>query len=94
MIFMVLVGGLGTFEGPILGAIVLFLIQDWFGDEGVWYLVGLGASAIVFALLLPRGVWGTIVDRFGLELIPVGYRVRGLAALRKPEPAPAAKEPT
>src|SRR3984893_6306735 len=27
MIFMVLVGGLGTFEGPILGAILLFAIQ-------------------------------------------------------------------
>ena len=27
MIFMVLVGGLGTFEGPILGAVVLFVIQ-------------------------------------------------------------------
>src|SRR5262249_35152585 len=30
MIFMVLVGGLGTFEGPIIGAILLFEIQDRF----------------------------------------------------------------
>ena len=44
MIFMVLVGGLGTFEGPIIGAIVLFLIQNQFADSGVWYLVGLGAT--------------------------------------------------
>jgi branched-chain amino acid transport system permease protein len=27
MIFMVLVGGLGTFEGPIVGAIILFVVQ-------------------------------------------------------------------
>lgn len=78
MVFMVLVGGLGTFEGAIVGAILLFLIQDWFADYGAWYLVGLGAVAIVFALLLPRGLWGSAEERFGLRLIPVGYRVRGL----------------
>ena len=61
MIFMVLVGGLGTFEGPILGALVLFAIQQQFQDQGSWYLVGLGLVAIVFTLLLPRGLWG--VDR-------------------------------
>jgi branched-chain amino acid transport system permease protein len=76
MIFMVLVGGLGTFEGPIIGAIVFFLIQDRFGDQGVWYLVGLGGAAIFFALFLARGVWGTVVDRFGIKLLPVGYRLR------------------
>jgi branched-chain amino acid transport system permease protein len=82
MIFMALVGGLGTFEGPIIGAIVFFVIDDQFGNGnyGVWYLVGLGATAILFALFLPRGIWGTIEDRFGLRLLPVGYRLRGLRA--------------
>jgi branched-chain amino acid transport system permease protein len=79
MIFMVLVGGLGTFEGPILGAIILFVIQNEMGDNGVWYFVFLGAVAIAFALLLPRGIWGTVVDRFGVRLLPVGYRLRELA---------------
>ena len=76
MIFMVLVGGLGTFEGPIVGALVLFAIQNEWADNGVWYLVGLGATAILFALLLPRGVWGTIEERFGFRVMPVGYRLR------------------
>jgi branched-chain amino acid transport system permease protein len=75
MIFMVLVGGLGTFEGPILGAILLFTIQTTFTQGGPWYLVGLGATAALFALLLPRGIWGTIEERLGLRLMPVGYRV-------------------
>ncbi len=35
MIFMVLVGGLGTFEGPILGAVLFFAVEAWFGDAGV-----------------------------------------------------------
>lgn len=75
MIFMVLVGGLGTFEGPILGAILLFAVQTTFTQGGPWYLVGLGATAALFALALPRGLWGALEDRLGLRLMPVGYRV-------------------
>jgi branched-chain amino acid transport system permease protein len=75
MIFMVLVGGIGTFEGAILGAIIFFLIETWFGGAGVWYLVGLGLVAIVFSLLIPRGIWGEVERRWGVRLLPVGYRV-------------------
>jgi branched-chain amino acid transport system permease protein len=82
MIFMVLVGGLGTFEGPVIGAILLFAIQTVFSDGGAWYLVGLGATAGLFALVLPRGIWGTVVDRLGIRLIPVGYQVRGRGSSR------------
>jgi branched-chain amino acid transport system permease protein len=76
MIFMVLVGGLGTFEGPILGAILFFAIEAWFGATGVWYLVGLGAAALLFALFLPKGLWGWADQRFGLRLLPVGRWLR------------------
>lgn len=75
MIFMVLVGGLGTFEGPLIGALVFFAIQHWFADLGAWYLIGLGATAIVFALVLPRGIWGWVEHRFHLRLFPLGYRL-------------------
>jgi branched-chain amino acid transport system permease protein len=75
MIFMVLVGGLGTFEGAILGAVIFFGIEAWFGAAGVWYLVGLGATALVFSLFLPKGLWGLLETRFGLRLLPVGYRL-------------------
>ena len=77
MIFMVLVGGLGTFEGPIVGAILLFAIQTTFTQGGPWYLVGLGATAAFFALVLPRGLWGAAEERLGWRLLPVGYWVVG-----------------
>jgi branched-chain amino acid transport system permease protein len=76
MIFMVLVGGLGTFEGPILGAVVFFVAQNQFADLGAWYLIGLGLVAIAFALFLPRGLWSLIGDRLPGPLLPVGYRLR------------------
>jgi branched-chain amino acid transport system permease protein len=89
MLFMALVGGLGTFEGPIIGAVIFFAIQTQFGEEGVWYLVGLGTAAVAFALLIPRGLWGTIEDRFGIRLLPVGYRVRRLGGGRAGDSAPS-----
>ena len=76
MIFMVLAGGLGTFEGPILGGIIFFLIEYFFGETGVWYLIGLGAAAVIFALFLPRGLWGNIEEKFGIRLLPIGHRLR------------------
>ena len=76
MLFMVLVGGLGTFEGPILGGVLFFVLQELFGDFGVWYLAGLGAIAVAFALLLPDGLWGTIRARTGFDLLPTNNRRR------------------
>jgi branched-chain amino acid transport system permease protein len=69
MLFMVLVGGLKTFEGPIL-------LQEIFGDLGVWYLTGLGAIAVGFALYLPDGLWGTWRQRTGIDLLSGGVRLQ------------------
>ncbi len=93
MIFMVLVGGLGTFEGAIVGGVIFFLIEYMFGATGVWYLIGLGATAIVFALFLPRGLWGTLEDRWRIRLLPVGYSLRMPSAdADAPDAAAAARE--
>lgn len=75
MIFMVLVGGIGTIEGPIIGAIIFYVIQQDFGNDGTWYLIGLGAVAMLFAVFLPRGLWGMLQERTGWRFLPVGYRV-------------------
>jgi len=76
MLFMVLVGGIGTYEGPIIGAVIFFTIETLFGATGVYYLIGLGVVAVVFALAAPRGLWSAFEARFGLQLLPVGYRLR------------------
>ena len=83
MIFMVLVGGLGTFEGPIIGAVVFFFVQNEFADQGAWYLIGLGLVAGAFALFLPRGLWSLVTDRLHVQFLPVGYR---LAPAKAPRP--------
>jgi branched-chain amino acid transport system permease protein len=93
MLFMALVGGLGTFEGPIIGAIVFFSMETFFGATGVLYLIGLGAVALGFALFIPRGIYGFLESRFGLRLLPVGYRLNlasGGTATATPAPGLAA----
>ncbi len=75
MLFMVLVGGLRSFEGPFIGALLLFALQELFGGFGAWYLAGLGAVAVLFALYLPEGLWGAVQKRTGLRFLPTGAQL-------------------
>jgi len=67
---------IGTIEGPVLGALVLFGLQEALSSYGAWYLVIVGGLAVAATLIASRGLWGFAADRFGWSLLPVGYRVR------------------
>jgi branched-chain amino acid transport system permease protein len=75
MIFIVVIGGLGSIEGPILGAVLYYVIQQQLQDQGVWYLVVLGAVAILAVMVFPKGLWGLLSGNGTLQVFPVGYRV-------------------
>jgi len=78
MIFMVVIGGVGTLEGPILGAVLFFLLREWLTQFGAIYLVVLGVVAIAVTLFVPQGLWG-VVSRGRLRLFAVGHTVRPTA---------------
>ncbi len=80
MFFVVIIGGIGTIEGPILGAVIFFALREWLSDYGSWYLIVLGSVAVVFMLWFPRGVWGLLSRRFDLHFFPVQRRVQSLDA--------------
>ncbi|MGB8179426.1 MAG: branched-chain amino acid ABC transporter permease [Acidimicrobiales bacterium] len=84
MIFMVLVGGIGTFEGPIVGAIVFFALQQWLAAYGAWYLIILGAVAVTITLWLPKGIWGTFDPHNRRSLVPLRHRVTGPIETKTP----------
>jgi branched-chain amino acid transport system permease protein len=75
MLFVSMIGGLGTIEGPILGCIIFFALQQGLAGQGAWYLVILGSVAVIVALWQPRGIWGAVRDQYGVELLPVGHWV-------------------
>ena len=71
VIFIVVIGGIGTIEGPILGVIIFFALREFAADWGAWYLILMGAVAIAVMLVDKRGVWGAIQARTGLALFRV-----------------------
>jgi branched-chain amino acid transport system permease protein len=73
MIFVALIGGLGSIEGPIVGTLIFFLLQQTLADRGAWYLIILGSVAVLMAMWVPRGLWGIVTDRFDIRLFPVGH---------------------
>ena len=42
VIFIVVIGGIGTIEGPIVGVLVFYLLQSNLAHYGAWYLILLG----------------------------------------------------
>lgn len=75
IIFMVVIGGLGSFEGPIIGTIIYFVLRETLASSGPIYLMILGAVAIVVMLRARKGVWGLIRSRLNWQLMPLQLRV-------------------
>ena len=75
VIFMVVIGGIGTIEGPFIGMLIYIVLQQLLADYGTYYLILLGVIAIVIMLKAPSGLWGWIMQRYDLQLFPVGRRL-------------------
>ncbi len=70
-IFIVVIGGFGSIEGPLIGAIIFFALQQTLSQYGSTYFLLLGVIAVIMATKAPRGIWGWIVERWDLHLFPV-----------------------
>jgi branched-chain amino acid transport system permease protein len=75
VIFMTVIGGIGRVEGPIIGAIIFFVLRQAFADFGALYLMILGAVAIVIMLLARKGLWGLVAERHGWSVFPLNRRL-------------------
>ena len=86
VIFMVVIGGIGTIEGPIIGMLIYFVLRELLADYGTWYLIVLGLVAVLFMLYARDGIWGWVNARFHLHLFPVQRRfVRDTDGDAKPQ---------
>ncbi len=74
VIFIVVIGGIGTLEGPIVGVLIFYLMQTYLARFGSWYLILLGALAITTMLFAPKGIWGHFSQHFGVVMFPVQRR--------------------
>jgi branched-chain amino acid transport system permease protein len=75
VIFMVVIGGIGTLEGPFIGMLIYIVLRQLLADYGTIYLMLMGAIAIAVMLKAPFGIWGWVVQRYNVQLFPVSRRL-------------------
>jgi len=63
LIGVLIVGGIGTVAGPIVGTIVFFGIPEMLRVARLYRLVVLGLVIVVVVLFMPKGIVGVVRDR-------------------------------
>jgi branched-chain amino acid transport system permease protein len=66
LLTMIVVGGIGTIWGPLVGAAVLMLADEGMREFGDWRDMGLGLIMALFVIFLPRGLMG-LMDHFRMR---------------------------
>lgn len=64
VVMMTLLGGMGTFFGPFIGAAVFLLLENLVSLWTVHWQLVVGLAFIGCVLFFPRGVWGTLLAGF------------------------------
>jgi branched-chain amino acid transport system permease protein len=62
VVMMALLGGMGTFFGPFVGAAAFLLIQDVISVMTSHWQLFVGIIFIIFVLFFPKGIWGSILQ--------------------------------
>jgi branched-chain amino acid transport system permease protein len=60
VVLMTLLGGLGTVFGPVVGALIIVAMENYFAQFGAWVTVAQGSMFIVCVLAFRRGVIGEL----------------------------------
>ena len=58
VISMVVIGGIGTLTGPIVGALIVYLASEWLREVGNIQMIVFSATVILFARFFRTGLWG------------------------------------
>ncbi len=60
VILMTLLGGLGTLTGPVFGAAIIILLNDYLAGFGEWALISQGVILLVIIVFFRRGFVGEL----------------------------------
>jgi len=63
VIAMVVIGGMGTLTGPVVGALLVYLTSEWLREFGGIQLIVFSLAVIVFARFFRAGLWGIATRR-------------------------------
>jgi branched-chain amino acid transport system permease protein len=76
VVFIVVIGGVGSQIGPIIGVVIFWFITDRFEDSDTWRFIILGSVAVVMAAVARSGVDGLLQRIHPFEIFPVRRRLR------------------
>ncbi len=62
VVMMSLLGGMGTFFGPFVGAAVFLYLEDIVTNATRYWMAVVGLVFILFVLFFPRGIWGSLMN--------------------------------
>ena len=68
VVLMTLVGGMGTFYGPVVGALIVVAMQNYLAQFGEWVTVIQGVVFVACVLAFRRGIVGELAARAKLSL--------------------------
>jgi len=68
VVLMTLLGGMGTFYGPVVGAIVVVTMQNYLAQFGEWVTVIQGVVFVACVLAFRRGIVGELAAKVKLSL--------------------------
>ena len=68
MVFIVIIGGIGTVSGPVVGAIVYVMLSEVLAKLPGWSNIILGAIAILVIIFLSDGIMGTLQKKLRFEI--------------------------
>ncbi len=63
VVMIALLGGMGTFFGPMIGAAVFLLLENLVSLWTVHWQLIVGAIFMICVLFFPAGIWGTLISR-------------------------------
>jgi branched-chain amino acid transport system permease protein len=73
VIFVVVIGGIGTLPGPVIGVLVFYALEKLLADYGTVYLIVLGLLGIAVMLFSRSGLWGLFIRRTGFDPLPLAH---------------------
>ena len=74
MLAMLLLGGIGSIAGAVIGAVVLSFLPEWLRFLKDYYLIVYGIGILLMMSFMPNGIVGFVRERWG----PIARRERRL----------------
>ena len=76
LIFITVIGGVGTIEGPIIGTLIYFVLRETTSKYGEWYFIAYGLLAIVVTIWSPRGIYGYVAQKTNFFIFPLQRKLK------------------